>query len=52
MALFHKEFCAICGNQVSATRKVKLDNGSVICDSCMSQCGMADPLDKYPGSQT
>ncbi|MBR3243237.1 MAG: SHOCT domain-containing protein [Parasporobacterium sp.] len=47
MALFHKEFCAICGNQVSATRKVKLDNGSVICDSCMSQCGMADPLDKY-----
>ena len=46
MALFHKESCAICGNRVGAGQKVKLDNGSVICDSCILRCGIFNPSDK------
>ena len=37
MGLFSKESCILCGNEVGAMNRTKLNNGTFICSDCVSK---------------
>ena len=41
MGLFSKENCIICGNEVGALNRTKMDDGNYICSNCVAKVGIS-----------
>lgn len=42
MGLFSKENCIICGSEVGALNRTKMDDGSYICSNCVAKVGISN----------